>query len=65
MKKKLTSECPECGSSNVIYNKDKDQLVCQDCGIIFEELAPEDEQIEEEVSREAVPKAKVKKAKKK
>lgn len=64
MKEKLKNECPECGSSNVIYNREQDQLVCQDCGTIFEELNPEDEEDLEEVADEDVPKH-VKKKKKK
>lgn len=36
-------ECPECGSNNVNYNKEKQQIVCKACGAIFEELTPEQE----------------------
>lgn len=36
-------ECAECGSNNVYYNKKTQQIICKDCGAIFEELAPEDE----------------------
>lgn len=45
-KKKKTikkNECPECGSNNVFYDKDEEQIKCNDCGAIFEELAPEEE----------------------
>jgi transcription initiation factor TFIIIB Brf1 subunit/transcription initiation factor TFIIB len=35
-------ECPECGSKRVLCNSEG-QLVCKDCGAIFEKLAPEDE----------------------
>jgi len=55
MKDKLKNECPECGSTNVIYKRNEDQLVCQDCGTIFEELGPEDEEELEEVMEEKVP----------
>jgi len=55
MKEKLKKECPECGSTNVIYNREKDQLTCQDCAAIFEELGPEDEEDLEEVVEEDVP----------
>lgn len=58
MKKSMTRECPECGSTNVIYSKTKDQLSCQDCGVIFEELSPKEEEAEEEISRKKVPKRK-------
>ena len=36
-------ECPECGSTNVIYSKMNDNTVCQDCGAIFAKLIPEEE----------------------
>ena len=36
-------ECPECGSNNVLYNKKRQQIVCKDCGDIFEELTPDEE----------------------
>jgi transcription initiation factor TFIIIB Brf1 subunit/transcription initiation factor TFIIB len=37
------NECPECGSNNVLFNEKKQQIVCRDCGAIFEELMPEEE----------------------
>ena len=33
-----TRICPYCGSDNVVYNL-KGQLICRDCGLIFEPLA--------------------------
>lgn len=30
-----TKTCPECGSKNVFYNKQTEELVCRDCGEIF------------------------------
>jgi len=41
---KEVKECPECASSNVIYKEDKQQVVCRDCGMIFEPMAPEREE---------------------
>lgn len=41
MKLKKT-ECAECGSKNVHYNK-KQQIICRDCGAIFEELISKEE----------------------
>ena len=26
--------CPDCGSMNVVYDDDKDELICKDCGLI-------------------------------
>jgi len=44
MKKKIPkNECPECGSNNVYYDKEKDEIVCRDCGAIFAELTPKEE----------------------
>ena len=43
MAKPKKDECAECGSKNVHYNEEKQQIVCRDCGAIFEELTPEDE----------------------
>ena len=36
-------KCPDCGSSNIFHNDRKQQVICKDCGLIFEPLAPEDE----------------------
>jgi|TARA_Y100000310_G_scaffold323049_1_gene382913 transcription initiation factor TFIIIB Brf1 subunit/transcription initiation factor TFIIB len=35
------TECPECASSNVIHVEDKEQVVCQDCGNIYEPTVDE------------------------
>lgn len=34
-------ECPDCASMNVFYSELRDQIICRDCGVIFEPLAPE------------------------
>lgn len=39
-----TNECPECGSGNVHYNEKTNQIFCKDCGAIFEELTPKEEE---------------------
>ena len=43
-------QCPECGSSNIIFKQDKDQIVCKDCGGIFSELTPEQQKKFEKAS---------------
>lgn len=43
-------ECPACGSSNIIYNKEKDEIICKECGEIFSELTPEQEKKFEKAS---------------
>ena len=42
--------CPECGSSNIIHKKNKEEIVCKVCGMIFDELIPEDEKKFEDAS---------------
>jgi len=39
-----TKPCPECGSLNVVYSQISDELICKDCGVIFAELSPEQEE---------------------
>ncbi len=41
-------DCPDCGSNNILYESTTEQLICHDCGLIFEELLPE---VEEEYDR--------------
>ena len=36
-------ECPDCASTNVIYDGKKQQVICKDCGLIYEPLAPKQE----------------------
>jgi len=31
--------CTGCGSANIIKNQKKQQVICKDCGLIFEPLA--------------------------
>lgn len=38
---KRRKDCPDCGSPNIIFEPATGQLICQDCGAIFEELPPE------------------------
>ena len=37
-------ECPECASVNITHNDKKQQVVCRDCGMIYEPMAPEREE---------------------
>ena len=32
-------ECPDCASLNIIYSDARDQVICKDCGLIFEPFA--------------------------
>ncbi len=43
-------ECPECASINIVYNDSKQQVICRDCGLIYEPLASTLEEKFERVS---------------
>jgi ribosomal protein S27E len=47
--RKRRKDCPDCGSINIIFDPETEQLICQDCGLIFEELPPDLERRYEEV----------------
>ncbi len=40
---KKINECPECGSLSILISEGKDKVICQDCGLIYEPLIPEDD----------------------
>ncbi len=33
-------ECPDCASQNIVHGAMREQIICRDCGLIFEPLAP-------------------------
>jgi len=37
-------ECPDCASPNIGRSEERDQIICRDCGLIFEPLDPETEE---------------------
>ncbi|HLD33863.1 MAG TPA: hypothetical protein VJB66_04000 [Candidatus Nanoarchaeia archaeon] len=37
-------ECPDCGSSEIIYNEKKHHVICKDCNVIYEPLTPKEEE---------------------
>ncbi|MBW2968026.1 hypothetical protein KY362_06080 [Candidatus Woesearchaeota archaeon] len=43
-------ECPDCGSMNIHFDPETEQLICHDCGLLFEELPPELERRYEDAS---------------
>jgi len=61
-------ECPDCASSNIVHNLKREQIICRECGLIYEPLTPVEESIFEKahhmVTKPAKPKAKKKKPKK-
>jgi ribosomal protein S27E len=42
-------DCPDCGSDNISFDPETEQLICQDCGLIFEELPGENQKKYDEV----------------
>lgn len=32
--------CPDCGSDNIIYKDKEQQVICKDCGLIYEPMDP-------------------------
>ncbi len=70
-------ECPDCASSNIVHNERREQVICRECGLIFEPLSPHLEEAFERThglaparpkakkpAKKAKLKARVKKAKK-
>lgn len=43
-------ECPECGSSNINHIEKKLQVICKDCGLIYEPMDPKKEDKFEKVA---------------
>ncbi|MBI5393249.1 transcription initiation factor IIB [Candidatus Woesearchaeota archaeon] len=33
----VVRKCPECGGSNLFWNKEKGEVICKDCGLVVEE----------------------------
>ncbi len=33
------TECPDCASQNIVHGTMRDQIICRDCGLIFEPFA--------------------------
>ena len=43
-------QCPSCGSEEIVYDKDNDEIICKDCRNIFSELTKEQEEKFEKAS---------------
>jgi transcription initiation factor TFIIIB Brf1 subunit/transcription initiation factor TFIIB len=37
-------ECPDCASSNIVHNIEREQVICRECGLIYEPLTPAEEE---------------------
>jgi transcription initiation factor TFIIB len=33
----VVKKCPECGGTNLFWNKEKGEVICKDCGLVIEE----------------------------
>ncbi len=63
------TECPDCASSNIVHNLNREQIICRECGLIYEPLTPAEETRFEQAhglatktaKKAAKPKAKAKK----
>jgi len=51
-------ECPDCASSNIVHNLEREQVVCRECGLIYEPLTPEEEAKFEEAHDLTMPRPK-------
>ncbi len=40
---KEVTQCPDCGSSNIVYSELRTQVICRDCGLVYEPLSPAEE----------------------
>ena len=38
-------ECPDCASPNIGKSEIREQIICRDCGLIYEPLDPETEEV--------------------
>ena len=41
---KEITQCPDCGSSNIVYSELRTQVICRDCGLVYEPLSPAEEE---------------------
>ena len=37
MVNKFVKKCPECGSTSLIYDEQRGEIICGDCGLVVEE----------------------------
>ncbi len=37
------NECPDCASSNIVHSLEREQIICRECGLIYEPLTPTEE----------------------
>ena len=49
-------ECPDCASPNIVRNEEREQIICRECGLIYEPLTPVEEELFEKTHNLAEPK---------
>ena len=55
------TECPDCASQNIVHSAMRDQIICRDCGLVFEPLAPAAKPAPVKAGKKAKPAKKAKK----
>lgn len=35
-------ECPDCASTNLVYSQMREQVICRECGLVYEPMIPLD-----------------------
>ena len=55
------TECPDCASQNIVHSAMRDQIICRDCGLVFEPLAPTAKPAPVKAGKKAKPAKKAKK----
>ncbi len=53
-------ECPDCASSNIVHNIEREQVVCRECGLIYEPLTPAEEEVFEHAHDLTMPQSRAK-----
>lgn len=48
---KGVKECPDCASVNILFSQAREQVICRECGLIFEPFVPDVEKVEKGFSR--------------
>ncbi len=62
---KQIKECPDCASSSIVHNVEREQVICRECGLIFEPLTPDVEEAFEKTHHLGVEGTRAKKTAKK
>ncbi len=57
-------ECPDCASENIVHSTMRDQVICKDCGLVFEPFMPVERPVTAKAREAPVRKAKPAKARK-